>query len=194
MSNELNVLEELIQPRKLETQGVNWHQHQLCLKGEPKSFGPQHIRLILDKVFNIKNLRGLSPITVWYDEMDSCGNPDHYQSISPLRVIGVFYTSGAYGADVMTHFFIRNFKEFHGPLDIWRQDLRFPSETRKFSAFACYPRGFELSERGKGDPHNHAVTTYHQEKLDRWGIDLDLIVAYMTAPEFEGTSNVDIFE
>lgn len=177
-------LEAILRPAVLETSGVDWHEHKLIFNEPMQPRGDYAIQVALQKIFSIRGLDMLPPITCWYDVLRDWGDKSHYLHLKNVHMMGVLYKEGPDGSDQIMHFFIRKLDGYWGPLDRWKDDLRFPAGTRKYSVLAVFPQGFEMPPQGLRDPHNHAVTQISWERLEALGVSMPDILDYITYAGF----------
>lgn len=170
-----NDLQLLIRPEEIETQGSAFSIHQFDIRKSLNQRGalevPKAMRALLD-VYSVQQ------VTCWYDELVEAGDPNYYLCIPYGLIIGAFFKNVS-GCEVPSHFFVRVLKNFHGSLEHWKNDVRFPVDVRRFSVCAVLPEDFEMPYKGTLDPFNHAVTTYDWDYIRECGLDLHALLGFM---------------
>ena len=167
-------LENVVPLSHTETGGADFHEFDYKVQTFCTTPGPVNMRKMLHLVFGIRSLADVVHITCWSDSLRDWGEKDSYQHLEGVLMIGVFYKM-VNNQECISHFFVRTLEDYWGPLDKWKEDIKFPEGVRKYSVCAVLPRDYQLSDKGMRDPHNHAVTTYSWEQLTDMGIDIQAI-------------------
>ena len=168
-------IQNLIRPVEVETQGSAFSIHQFDIRKCYKQRGAEEVPKALKHLLNVNSVQ---QIVCWYDELKGMGDPNYYLCFPGGYIIGAFFKE-KFGQEVPSHFFIRVLTDFHGSLEHWKNDVRFPEGVTKYSACALLPEDFEMPYRGTLDPFNHAVTTYTWEYIRECGIDIHALLGYM---------------
>lgn len=168
-------LESIIRPVEVVTKGGDFKLKKYDYRESYEIHGASEISKILRQIFDTHSAR---QITCWSDVLNSTAPDDHYLFIPKGYFVGVFYKNTE-GRDIPTHLFVRQLKNYHGPLDKWKDDIRFPSSTRKYSICAVFPSDWTMPERALHDPHVHGVTQFKVSDFFDIGIRFDEFLDYM---------------
>lgn len=172
-------LSSIIRPAEVITGGDDFRIKQFIYRDSYDLYGAREIQKIMRYVFSSQAPHQL---TCWTDILNPTAPEDHYFHIKGGYMLGVFYKLEE-GRDVPTHIFLRRLKNYYGPLDKWKDDIRFPSTTRKYSVCAVVPSTWVAPPRAINDPHVHGVVRYKVSDFYDNGIRFNDFVEYILAPE-----------
>lgn len=175
----IEALERLITPAPLKTSGIEWREFRF----DPNRFdlpeGEKEIAHALRTLMGVKDMSNAHDVCCWSDVLCDVGTDDFYTDFTGVYMMGVFYAEDRFGREKLTHFFLRELRNFRASLDRWKDDLAYPSGTRQYSVCAVLPNDFVMPKPGLSDPHNHAVTQITWDRAKELGADMDAIVARM---------------
>lgn len=172
----VNDLSSIIRPLEVVTAGENFLLKKYDYRYSHDERGGVEVVKILKQIFDAQSVR---QITCWSDTLKSTASSDHYLHVVGGYCIGVFYKIVG-GRDVPTHFFLRRMEDYYGPFDKWKEDIRFPSEVRKYSVCIILPPEWEMPAKGLRDPHVHGVTQFRVSDLEGVGIHFEDLVDFMS--------------
>lgn len=159
----IDSLKDLSVERGLHTDGRDFQSHIASLADLDKINRPDCAVLTqcLQRVFGINKLDNSTSLTFWSDKMEGLGSEHNfYTDWSGVFILGVFYSQDAYGADKLSHIFVRDLHGFKGPLDEWNLDIQYPVETRRYSVCVVFPGDYERCVDEERDPHNYTVSKF----------------------------------
>ena len=134
--------------------------------------GTSALREALCSFFKIRSLDMPTSIHCLSDVMRDLGSPDHYQRVSGVYFVGLYFAQSARGTEAPCNFFIRKTDGFRGTMDMWKDDIVFPIHVTRYTVCALVPEDFSFSERGKHDPRNYRVPTLSISDAKLKGLDL----------------------
>lgn len=168
-------LSAIIRPIEVITRGRDFKLKKFIYRDSYDIFGAREIQKILRFVFSTQTPHQL---TCWTDILDPTAPDSHYLHIKGGYLLGVFYKQEE-GRDVPTHMFLRRLENYWGPLDKWKDDVRFPSSTRKYSICAVVPSTWVAPERLINDPHSNGMVRYKVSDFYDNGIRFNDFVEYI---------------
>lgn len=138
--------------------------------------GTSALREALCSFFKIRSLDIPTSINCWCDVMRNLGSPDHYQRVSGVYFVGLYFAKSARGTEAPCHFFVRKTDGFRGTMDMWKDDIVFPEYVTRYTVCAVVPDGFEFSMQGRHDPRNYRVPIINLNSAKSRGLDLNRIL------------------
>ena len=143
------------------------------------------VETILKKVFRVHpTLLEGQQIEIFYDKMDFEVKDRGFDPLDGVIFLGVLYKDGDFGHNVATHLFIRETEMFMGPLNEWKDDIKFPEGVTGYSVFAVWPLYTKPTSQHRTNINNKAVKILPRETLDKLDIQLGTLMRYIVNDEF----------
>lgn len=181
MAITLEELAENYRPHPFSTEGEAMHQFTTDLSRARLSTGERAIRKALERLFRVKNtdLMRSRNILCWSDITSGLEYRNYQWVFSRVWFIGTMYQFDLKGDDIVSHFFVREFRNHNAPLDSWNDDLIFPYGVRQYSVACILPEGYQLPVGARKDYQNQSVAVIPWDKTQNFGVDMTKILPIM---------------